>query len=198
MTFHYTPDTETHGPHNAEHELRKAYLSAIELGTLFPDPKTKPMTGVNPNEVFIIYQRAFQKYRNGNRLAAERWARTTKHLARAFWHEAKILYLEPRTTKLPYLEGAQKNDYGLHEHSDSTMDLLESVANHVPPGLNEMPEDMKRYASRARKHLETLESPQYKHELLRVERIEAAYEYARVLECMALAYEADTEKTSAA
>jgi hypothetical protein len=184
-------EKHAHGPENAEHELRKAYNCVIDSAVShFWDRKAVP--GVNADEVISVYKHAFQCYRKGNRLAAERWARTAKHLSRAFRHEAKIAFLEPRATELPYLEGALADEYNLYERPDTTADLLNSVAEHIPPGLSEMPEEMKRYLSRARRHLETLETPDYRHELLRAERVNAAHEYGRVLECMALAYEADT------
>jgi hypothetical protein len=184
------PEEHIHGPENAEHELRKAYNTVIETGvTHFWDRKVIP--GVNAHEVVTLYKHAYQCYRKDDRLAAERWARTAKHLARAFWHEAKIAYLEPRDSELPYLEGAPADDVNLHEHSDTTADLLNSVADHIPPGLKEMPDEMRRYLSRAKRHLEVLENADYRHELLRAERIKAAHEYGRVLECMALAYEAE-------
>ncbi len=185
-----------HGPENAEHELRKAYNTVIEAGVwYFWDRHATP--GVNAHEVFTIYKHAFQNYKNGNLLAAERWARTAKHLSRAFWHEAKIAYLEPRSTELPFLEGATEAEYNLTERLDTTQDLIDSVATHIPhqisQGSNEMPELMVRYLGRARKCLETLRSEDYTHELLRAERIMAAHEYGRVLECMALAYEAEDQ-----
>ncbi|MCM2276736.1 MAG: hypothetical protein NDJ89_01510 [Oligoflexia bacterium] len=187
---------EIHGPENAEHELKKAYNCVIESETTyFGERITIP--GLEPTEVSQTYRRAFRAYRKGDRLAAERWARTAKHLARAFWHEAKIAYLEPRTSELPFLEGATAEDYHLHEHSDTTEDLLNSVAEHIPPGMTEMPEEMTRYLNRARKHLDELEEPEYRNELLRAERIKAAHEYGRVLECMALALEAEAMKKAA-
>ena len=57
---------------------------------------------------------------------------------------------------------------------------------------------MQRFLSRARRHLQALEVPGYDHELLRAERIKAAHEYGRVLECMSLAYEAETAVPKAA
>jgi hypothetical protein len=197
MTLQNQESAHLHGPENAEHEIRKAYNCVIETGVShFWDRNQIP--GVNPDEVVSVYKHAFQCYRKGQRLAAERWARTAKHLARAFWHEAKIAYLEPRSSELPFLEGASSEEYHLHEHSDTTEDLLNSVSEHIPPGLKEMPEPMKRYLSRARHHLETLELPDYKHELLRAERIKVSHEYGRVLECMALAYEAEASVKHAA
>jgi hypothetical protein len=178
-----------HGPDNAEHEIKKAYNCVIETGvTHFWDRKAIP--GVNPDEAFTLYKRSFKALRDGDRLTAERWARTAKHLSRAFWHEAKIAYLAPRSAELPFLENARE-EYSLHEYSDTTADLLDSVADHIPPGLDEMPPDMTRYLSRGRKHLQWLEDPNLKHELVRAEHIKAAHEYGRVLECMALALEAE-------
>lgn len=186
-----------HGPENAEHEIRKAYNSVIETGvSYFWDQKAIP--GVNADEVVTLYKNAYRSYKKENLLAADRWARTAKHLARAFWHEAKIAFLEPRTADLPFLAGGSAEDYELQAHSDTTEDLLNSVAEHIPPGLSEMPEEMKRYLSRGYKHLKILEDEEYKHELLRAERIKAAHEYGRVLECMALAYEAEALRRSAA
>jgi hypothetical protein len=197
MTHHSKDPAQLHGPENAEHEIRKAYNCVIETGVShFWDRKAIP--GVNADEVVTLYKHAFQSYRRGKKLTAERWARAAKHLARAFWHEAKIAYLEPRSAELPFLEGAQVEEYNLHERPDTTNDLLNSVADHIPPGFQVMPEEMNRYLSRGRKHLKTLEDPDYHHELLRAERIKAAHEYGRVLECMALAYEAETSEKKAA
>lgn len=188
----------THGPENAEHEIKKAYNCVIESGTTwFWDRHRGSPSGVQPDEVATLYKRAYKAFRNDDRLTAERWARTAKHLARAHWHEAKILYLEPRIADLPYLEGASAEEYNLHERSDTTEDLLNSVADHVPPGMNEMPELMRRYLVRGRKHLDTLKNPEYHHELLRAERTKAAHEYGRVLECMALAFEGEATKKAA-
>src|SRR5262249_19181208 len=75
-----------HGPENAEYEIRKAYNAAIEESLTYHWDR-KPIPGVNPDEVIELYRHAFNCHRNGARLAAERWARSAKHLARAFWHE---------------------------------------------------------------------------------------------------------------
>lgn len=191
--------TFSHGPENAEHELRKAYNCVIEAGTtwFWDRSRGSSATGVNPDEVVTLYKRAYKAYRNDDRLTAERWARTAKHLARALWHEAKLAYLEPHTADLPYLEGASAEEYNLHEHSDTTEDLLNSVADHIPPGMSQMPDLMRRYLIRGKKHLEYLNLPDYRHELLRAERTKAAHEYGRVLECMALAFEGEAMKKAA-
>lgn len=186
-----------HGPENAEHEIRKAYNSVIEAEVAYSWDK-KAISGVNFQELTHIYKHAFNHHRQGNRLAAERWARTAKHLSRAFRSEAKIAFLEPRSTELPFLEGATDEEYELRERPDTTADLLDSVAGHIPPGLDAMPEDMKKYLSRGRRHLELAKAPEYKHELLQAELIKAAHEYGRVLECMALAFEAEKSHKSAA
>lgn len=195
-----TPDNKTthsHGPANVEHELRKAYNTVIETGVChFWD--RKGIAGVNAHEAVTVYKRAYSCFKLGNRLAAERWARTAKHLSRAFWHEAKLAYLEPIANDLPFLLGAQDEEYNLHERPDTTEDLLASVENCLPASMSEMPEDMKRYLTRAKKHLKIIENPEYIHELLRAERIKAAHEYGRVLECMLLAYEAEAAQKTAA
>jgi len=197
MTYQPTKTVHFHGPENAEHELRKAYNCTIDAAVChFWDRQA--ILGVNPDEVVTLYKHAFNAHRKGHLLAAERWARTAKHLSRAFLQEAKIAYLEPRFSELPFLGGATDEEYNLKETPDTASDLLNSVAEHIPPGLSEMPEDMRRYLSRARKHLDILKSSDYKHELLRVARIQAAHEYGRVLECMALAFEAESSKKSAA
>jgi hypothetical protein len=185
-----------HGPENAEHEIKKAFNCVIETGVVH-FWKRHPIPGVNPNEVTDMYRRSFDAYRNNDRLTGERWARTAKHLARAFWHEAKISYFEPRTTELPFLENAYE-EYNLYEHSDTTADLLDSVAGHIPPGLKQMPEQMQHYLARGRKHLSLIDADPNQHELLRAERIKAAHEYGRVLECMALAYEAGNRQKKVA
>jgi hypothetical protein len=61
-----------------------------------------------------------------------------------------------------------------------------------------MPREMTHYLARAREHLGVLERADYRHELLRTERIKAAHEYGRVLECMALAFEAENRRHEAA
>ena len=190
------PEAHYHGPDNAEHELRKAYNLVAEVGTtFFWDRRATP--GIPADEVVSLYRHSYQTYRQGDRLAAERWARSVKHLARAFWSEAKISYLEPRAAELPYLEGATAEEFNLHEKIDTTEDFLNSLAEHVPPGHTEMPEIMKRYLTRARRHLEVLKDPEYRHELLRAEHIKAAHEYGRVLECMGLVFEAEASGKAA-
>ena len=190
------PENHPHGPENAEHELKKAYNSVIEASLVhFWDRKA--IQGVNPYEVITLYRHAYDAYRRDDRLASERWARSAKHLSRAFWHEAKIAFLEPRVTELPFLENAEA-EYSSTETYELTTDLLESVSHHAPPGFSEMPEDMRRYILRGKKHLTVTQEADYKNELLTVERIKAAHEYARVVECLGLAYEAESKKSKAA
>ena len=183
---HATP----HGPENAEFELRKAYNTVIE-GSVPHLWRGRQIEGVNPQESIDMYRKAYDCFRQGDRLTAERWARASKHLSRAFWCEAKIAYLEAHSTDLPLLEGGSPEVYHLHEMSDTTADLLNSVAEHIPPDLETTPAAMLHYLARGRKHLQMLELPNYKHELLRAERIKVAHEYGRVLEIMALAHEAE-------
>lgn len=189
LTSKNTSTLLQHGPDHAEHELRKAYNCIIEAGVTYASQKER-VPEVQPQEALQAYENAFQLYQDGKRLAAERWARAAKHLARAFWHEAKIAYLEPQLEKIPYLTGAQDEEYHLHERVDATTDLLASLQALIPQGLRTQPPLIQRYLGRAQFHLHQI--PRSKHELLRAERIKAAYEYSRVVECMNLGYEAQT------
>lgn len=185
-----------HGPDNAEHELKKAYKSVMEAGTVhFWDRQLPP--GVDAYEVVTVYKRAFHAYRQGDRLSAERWARTAKHLARALWHEATLAYVAPRSTELPFLTHAA-DEYDLRYKSDTTGDLLDSLESHMPDGKTELHDSMRRFLSKGRRHLQELENPPLKHELLRAEHIMAAHEYGRVIECMTLAFEAEGHGSKAA
>lgn len=197
MALHRIETLTFRGPHSAEYELRKAYNCIIEMKVLLLRAK-HPIKTINIKQVSSPYLLAYQRYQEGKHLASERWARACKHLARAFWYELIIDYLETRTGELPYLEGARKDEYGLGEQSDTTADLLEAVIAHPPPGLREIPTDMMFYYLRGKKLLENLKLPQFQHELLRAEIIKSTYEYARVLECMNLAYEAEYQNKTAA
>jgi hypothetical protein len=64
--------------------------------------------------------------------------------------------------------------------------------------MDQMPEEMRRYLSRGRMHLDKLDLKHERNELLRAERIKAAHEYGRVLECMALGFEAEAQQRKAA
>lgn len=201
MTRRNTEPRNLHGPENAEHEIRKAYNCVIDSGMILAGsrlPTSIPASGARHEQVVLYYKHAYRCYRNGNKLAAERWARTAKHLARAFFHEAKIAYLEPRAVQLPFLEGAHEEDYHVQESPDTTADLLDSLAEHIPADAEEVPREMMRYLQRGRKHLAVLNQPDYRHELLRVERVKAAHEYGRAIECMSLAYEVDKAQPAAA
>lgn len=186
-----------HGPENAEHEIKKAYNHTIETGVTFCTHCQEQFAKeVNPDEVTQMYKKAYNALRSDERLKSERWARTAKHLARAFWHEAKIAYLRAHGTELPFLTDAHE-EYHLHEYSDTTADLLESVAGHPPRGQDRMPEEMNRYLVRGRTHLDELEALPRNQELLRAEHIKAAHEYGRVVECLALAYESESQNKAA-
>lgn len=184
-------------PEKARHELRLAYNSIIDAGTThFWDRRLPP--GVHPDEALTLYKRAFQLNRQGHFLASERLARAAQHLAIAMWHEAKITYLEPRVGDLPYLEHATAEELDIQQHTDTTTDLLASLQGHIPQGEPGVPHDMSRYLMRARRHLEklvgqTFSKPLSRHELLEAEHLKAAYQYARALECLSLAYEAEKE-----
>lgn len=182
-----------HGPENAEFEIRKAYNVVLDGMVPFLW-SNRAITGVEPQEALDLYKHAFKAFRDGNRLAAERWARAAKHLGRALLAEAKVAFLMAHDTELPFLEGGSSEAFGLPKESETTADLLNSVAEHVPSGLEKLPEAMMRYLGRARKHLESTGGPAHIEEILRAERTRAAHEYGRVLEIMALAYEAEAPR----
>jgi len=190
-------------PDNAELELKRAYNLAIETGvTHFWDRHA--ITGVHADLVFSLYKRAMAAFVEGtstSRLAAERWARTVKHLSQAFWHEAKIDYLEPRTQALPFLPHA-RSEYRLHaETPETALALLDAAAQKLNTlwRSQETPEDLRRLEKRGRQHLAKITEKEQQNELLQAERIKAAHEYGRTLECAILAYEAEgAPKTKAA
>ncbi len=172
----------------AEQELRVAYKAVIE----------NIVARYNAHEIIALYKNAFRYYRDGNKLAAERWARAVKHLARAFGHEANIAYLKAHANEIPFLTGATAEEYDLHEHSDTVQDLLNSVATHIPVEPGETPDLMRRYTRKSKEHLEALARSGERHELLRTELIKTAYEYSRAVECLELAYEAEAGHPAAA
>jgi hypothetical protein len=190
MTPQNSPIHAAQAPHNAEHEIRKAYNCVIESNVTYFKRQTE-INGVNPNEVERLYRHSFDCLQKGNFLAAERWARSAKHLARAFWHEAKIAYLEPRIDEIPFIEGATDVEYNLHERIDTTTDLLDSASIPIASAPNTTQKQMSHYLSQARQHLKIIENIGYQNELLKAERIKAAHEYGRTLECISLAHEAE-------
>lgn len=178
------------GPDNAEHEIRKAYLSVINHRVI--DPQwAQPTPVMSPQLLVKTYLRSYHLLQSGNRLAAERWARAAKHLGQALHHEAKIALLEKNTETIPYLTGAHGQDYGLYERSDTTTDLLNSVTLRVSEQPATIQEEMEPYLNRAQEILRNLDKNRESHELLKAERIQAAHEYGRTLECLVLAYEAE-------
>ena len=175
-------------PRNPESELRQAYNCVIECCMV-----ARNALDVNLTELLDTYKQAFHAHLDGNRLATERWAKTAQHLARAYWHEEKVRYLEQHSADLPYLTGGNAKDYALTDHSDTTQDLLDSLVGHLPEETSEAHHVMQRYLARAQEHLNTLDNAGESHELLRAERIKAAAEYGRTVELMSLA--CGTQKT---
>jgi len=204
--FMSKPDQDSklsHDPASSTHELRKAYQSLVEAATCggkiqsqLLQPHSAEATGpIQFQEIEESYRRAFRHHQENDDLAAERWARTVKHMARAFWHECKIAYLGSTPAQFPYLRGASAAELDLREHSDTTEDLLDCLSGEVTSGLNEFPPDMHRFLERGREHLRNVHESPGSHELLRSERIKAAYEYGRVVECLALAFEAEVKRS---
>lgn len=83
-------------------------------------------------------------------------------------------------------------------HSSTTEDLLNAVARAIPKDSPGPTEEMQRYLFRAKKHMKAAANQEYRNELLRAERTNAAHEYGRTIECLALAYEADKTPRQAA
>jgi hypothetical protein len=176
-------------PDNAATELKQAYNCLIENG----------VTGIRDRQPEILYLHAMDHYRTNtptSRLAAERWARAAKHLAGALWHDAKVAHLSPRTAELPYLNDAMA-EYHLHDDTDETARSLLSACEAQncqakPSGLPGI--KLSTWLEQGKSHLASLnEASKPRHELLRAERIKAASEYGRALECVFLALEAEAD-----
>jgi hypothetical protein len=181
-------------PDNAATELKRAYNSVVEAGVthLWNHTLDSP---IQARHVVALYQRAMTDYRTNtpeSRLRAERWARAAKHLADALWHEAKIAYLRDRTAELPYLSDAEA-EYHLHDETEDTAQALFAACSLIPEvnaGL-----ELETWLGRGRHHLAQLKDPHHPiHELLRAERIKAANQYGRALECALLALEPSMRK----
>ncbi len=185
------------GPETSEKELKKAYNCVIESGVTHQWERN-PISGVNPDEVPGFYRRAYSAQEKGDRLSAERWARVAKHLAYALWHEAKIAYMEPRLHDLPYLAGPAPDEARLQEEENTAADLILAFSTKIPPGESSKPETMQRYLMLAKQHLQAIKTPESVNGLLKAERIRAAHEYGRTLECMMLAYESEASQQKVA
>ncbi|MEO5970396.1 MAG: hypothetical protein ABIQ95_10760 [Bdellovibrionia bacterium] len=176
-------------PDNAEFEIRKAFIAIIEAEVT--QTWQKSISGVHAGEATLLYKYSFHASKTGKRLAAERWARTAKHLARALKQEAKISFLEPRLVDFPLLQCTSAEEYALTEKRKMTVDLISSVRETVQAKFNPIPDNMKRYLERAKLHMDALAETEHLHYVLVNERVNAGYEYGRVLECLILAYEAE-------
>jgi hypothetical protein len=187
-------------PDNAATELKRAYNAVVEAGVthLWDHAVNAP---VSAQRVTELYRRAMDEYRRNtptSRLCAERWARAAKHLAEAIWHEAKISYLKDRTSELPYLTDAV-SEYHLHQETEegarSLLNTFDSSFSQSHQALEEpdgalSPDELRSCLVRGQSHLKDLNDlSQPRHELLRAERIKAANQYGRALECVLLALE---------
>jgi hypothetical protein len=176
-------------PDNAEFEIRKAFIAIIEAE--ITQSWQKSISGVHSGEATLLYKYSFNARKTGKRLAAERWARTAKHLARALKQEAKISFFELHFAEFPILQSTSAEEYALTERKKMTTDLINSVKEMVQAKFNPIPDNMKRYLERARLHMAALTETEHLHDVLAIERVNAGYEYGRVLECLILAYEAE-------
>jgi hypothetical protein len=179
-----------HVPDNAENEIRKALVSVIEA-EITHTWNQKPITGVQWGEPALLYKYSFHACKTGRRLAAERWARTAKHLARALKLETKLAFLELHLLEFPSLKGPPPEENALIDRKEMTIDLVNCVMGVVQTKFKPIPENIQRYRDRAELHIAALTENTELHELLMTERINAGYEYGRVLECIILAYEAE-------
>jgi len=190
-------------PSSLEVELKRAYNAAIDVGvTHFWN--RGPIPGVHADEVFTLYKQAWDAYQRGtptDRLLSERWARAVKHLALALWHEAKIDYLEPRTTDLPEpsIGGTQTSPGWPSMSQETALALLDSAAEKIPEEDSSDPRFniARRLLAQGKKHLERVEPNPPQSELLNQVRIQAAHEYGRTIEYLLLAMESEAEPEKA-
>jgi len=178
-----------HLPDNAEYEIRKALISVIEAEVT--NTWQKPISGILLGEATLLYKYSFHAHKMGRRLAAERWARTAKHLARALKQEAEIEFLELHFSEFPSFQATFAEECALNERKEMTVDLVNCVKEMVQAKFSPLPDNMRRYLERAKLHIAPLTATQRLHDVLVTKRVNAAYEYGRVLECLILAYEAE-------
>lgn len=182
-------------PENATQELKRAYNSIVELGTVLSSGQRRGLLGLEA--AVSLYLRAMDGYRMhspASRLASERWARAARHLAEALWHEAKIGYLKDRTAALPYLTDALSEYHLHHETEQSARALIETYGERQRQAPEELGVDPAVLMACGRAQLAALMDPLApRHELLSAERIKAANQYGRALECILLALESERE-----
>ncbi len=203
-----SPSLSLDGPDHAEQALRDAYNRVLESGLTYFWERYLT-AGVNANEAQQLYQQAFHAFEHNHRLLAERWGRAASHFALALWHEAKIQFLtSPACPPIPSLRSSAsppQSQEELHLHTHETSDEIESeisatwVQSKRRVGRSSQGENdpfflrISRYLTRAEHHLSTLipKLPQnFSHtELLQVERLKAAHEYASAAEYLLLAWD---------
>lgn len=191
-------------PENAERELKVAFNRLMESGVVWLWQREKlpdvQLLGIAPEWPARLYRTASALYRNGERLAAERWARSCRHFATALWHEAKIAWLyDPSHPKdLDEYPNAQV-EYQLHETPDTTRDLIHDLEGRPLPVVpHELPGS---YAQNwiepiirlARKHLEQCQAQAGAFELVQCEHLKAAEEWARTAEEISGAFAIETD-----
>jgi hypothetical protein len=183
-------------PENAALELKRAYNSVTEMCAVESNRPGSP-NQQSADSAIALYRRAMDNYRMhspSGHLAAERWARAAKHLSEAIWHETKISYLRDRTAELPYLADAMSEYHLNHETEASASSLLEAYGERSHQRPQQSPADPLALLQRGQAHLAALKDPaEPRHELLTAERIKAANQYGRALECVFLAMEAESD-----
>ncbi len=185
-------------PENAERELKRAYNRLMESGAVWFWQRDRiPLIHLHslaPEWPAQLYRTAMALYRSGDRLQAERWARSCRHYSTALWHEAKLSWLRDSQVPkdLPELPNAQV-EYHLHESIESTRDLIQDLEHRKlpsPPGVTPGS-----YAAQwipamirvARMHLDQSGSPSQPSNLTECEHLKAAEEWARSAEGISVA-----------
>lgn len=178
-----------------ETELKQAYEALVEVLVPHWDTQSGPLSRLTRN-LLSLYQRALTTYQYGgpqNELIADRWAKSVKHLALVCQHEAKIAYLSSNQAKLPPSPFSRAFVSEGKTACETARSLLDNAGEKLFRVSHPLTEGALEMLKRGRQHLnEAIQNP-IQNDLLKAERIRAAYEYGRTLEYLLLAIEAEGE-----
>lgn len=152
-------------------ELRRAYDALMELGTC-----ASTATAQVFDEYRQMYHSAFQSYNRGDLHRAELLARSTKHLCRAAWYDAKIKYLESHSEDIPHLPGLSK--IGLEGLEQGVTEIENRLSRLKLTGAAD------RFGHRCRKHLERVCAMSDRNTVLADSFMKAAFEYCLATESL--------------
>ncbi|MEN9722984.1 MAG: hypothetical protein RJB38_970 [Pseudomonadota bacterium] len=181
-------------------ELQRAHQALIETEVSF-SRNVDDLPQLPLEELRRLYQRAvleLEKNSPESPLIAERWARTVRHLALAFWQEAQIQYLERHGSALPRrVSGAITVITELQSTRESAQSLLDAAEHRLssePKSIQLLDAKplLESLLSRGKSLLERPVSP-----LSFNASIRAAHEYGRTLEYAYLALEAERARDGA-